>query len=319
MARKNARRRSRKRSRKRSKKVARLTRRQARTKKYDSVYERVAARVARKEIQKQEVRLIARKFWYSTYDATTNAHSGAVPLTFTGFVLPVSQIPTSDIEFQSKQSVDDLDESPMVDESLGGQGGPDGATGPGVGTLDVPLDGYRRSSFIKVKGFSMQLRCFIKKLEDDDVSQRYDNGIVHYRLVHVRDDEMLATQNWEPTADRCLPIRPWGYSAKLDAIEAGVTSNFKCKTLMKGSISLHPTQMSCVQKNVNRYAEFTKPIFLEYGKTIAGIPPTIENDQTGQFPLRGALFLVLRSNIPAAAVNDQIRVSAVTKLYYVDN
>lgn len=285
---------------------------------------KIATKAAKKVHQADEIRLISRKYLWSDYDKLTNEHdSGSgLAVSFSGVVVPLCEIPVADVEFMIAQTVLDIPESKM-DESLGGQAvdfGSAGAPGSGIGTIDVPRHGYRLGPSIKAKAFSVQLRLNMEKLEDGELGRVLDNAILYWKIVYVRSDELLGQQSWEPTADRCLRINSWGFSAKLDQIESNVSSNFRCRTLLRGSTSIHPRTSGMVQKNISRFVSLKKPILLTYGKMQATVPPTITVDMTGQFPLKGQCFLILRSNVPDSYDDRyKIKVSAVTKFFYTDN
>lgn len=285
-------------------KVVTLSSRQARTKKYDSRIEVVIARVARQEIQRGEIRLLKRMYLFTNYDATTNAFANnGKRIDWTGQVVPVSRVAQADIEFVSTASPADLPETAMIDES------DVSALGVGRGTYDLPSDGFRVKDKIRVKGFSLKIRCFRHILAAGS-DPSFDNSILHWRLVHVRSEKFVTDPLYEPYAEELLPIRPWGYSAKLDPSEANVSANMKYRVLMKGSIKLKPSLLNCHQTNRSRYWSPKKPLLLQYEP----------DDQTGEKPMKGALFLVFRSNIPDGEPYEIYHpwVQAVCKLNYTD-
>lgn len=302
-------RRFRRRRRKRRKKARGVTVREARSARVNSAAEMavkiIAKREAEKAVQASEIRLISRMHLFSAYDDNTNAHGPPASvvgqrITWDGVVVPITQIPKMDIEFTQAVFAQDIPES-MEDEANIGQG-------VGHGAPVKTGHGTRSKDFIKCRGFSMNLRSWCETLVQGELARQYDNIIIHYALVRVRVDELATQVGFEPTCDRVLPIRTWGYSAKLDVKEANLSANFKYSTLFKGSLSLHPTTTGCVQKNTNRYFKFKKPLLCQY----------MPDDQTGEKPLKYSLFFCLRSNIPTSHVNEQAWCSAVTKLFYTD-
>lgn len=300
---------------------------QARTRRAETTAELAVKIIARREAQKvfddKSQRLVLRKMWFSLYDPLTNLHDPNVfrQMGWKGICLPISQIALRDVEFQIPQIRLDLDESKDQNEAVQGQGGQAGEFGPGMGAEDVPRDGYRRSNSATIAGVKIGIRCYMKQLDQVmNSAKRYDNSILHYSIVHVRDENQLTTQSWKPKAEQVLPIRPWGYDSSLDLSEETKAGNVKYRTLYRGSVSLHPTHESCVQKNVDRYVHFKKPLKYKYSKlevSQAGIV-TEKADDSGQWPTKGALYFVLRSNIPESLPEEMILVSAFSKTYYRD-
>lgn len=286
--------------------VLRLTKRQARTKALDSKIERVIAKVADMRIQRAQIRLIKRNFIFSQYDPLTNFHIGGQKITWDGSVIPLSRIPLVDVETVPAQIGTDIPETEL-NESQAGQG-VGGDIGLSHGGPDAAAHGYRTGDQIKVSAFSINLRAWIPKLEDGDVGNNYDNTLVYWSLVSVREESVTHVSSWEPQAKEVMPIRSWGYSSLLDLREASESNNMKYRTFAKGTVCLRPSTARCSQVNTKKYVAFKKPLLLGYQP----------GDQTGMYPTKAALFLVLRSNMPTAFVNEQATVSAVTKLYYVN-
>lgn len=300
-------------------------------KKINTVFEKRAQQIAQDEIQKSETRLVSRKFWNSTYNPQTNLHGGAVPCDWNGVIFPLTVIPNSDIEYMIPADARlDIPESKMEEDAsvLGAgqnipQGGIENEVGSGLGAHDVPMHGYRRGDFIKVKGISINLRAWVDKLRENSINRQYDNCLLHYKVVHVKDHAQETTALWAPPVKSVLPIRSWGFCAKIDTGETTFPANTKVRVLGKGTIALRASTDHCVQKNLKRYLDFKKkPVFICYQKTTwdQSQPPvpTYRLDSTGQYNIKGAIYLVCRSNIPATLQGERPYLSAVTKVYYTD-
>jgi len=288
----------------RKKKTLRLSLAQARSKRVDNSAERIIKIIAKREaetaIAKSKVRLISRKFLFSTYDPVTNQHGGAVAMDYSGVVIPLSRLRQTDVEFIGAIQAQEIDESKQAESAE--------ATGLGVGVIDTSSHNYRVGSFAKFEAFQLHLRSYMRRLVETNPSQAYDNAVLWWKLICVTASEIDGT-DWRPNIEDVMVLRSWGFNSKLDLPEVvpHAACGVKYRTLCKGSMSFHPTTLAPVQKNFDRYYKFKRPVLVNYDPL----------SQTGEQSDK-AIFLCMKSNIPVAFNDAKVSVSACTKLFYLD-
>lgn len=303
--------------RKAGKKKYSVSRRKLSDKRINTLFEKRAQEIAKQEIKKNEIRLILRRFWLfgGTYSTDTNLHIGGAKVSWTGLCLPVSKIAKTDVEFVSVVAMVDVPES-KVQENVhpGDYSDALAAVGSGFGGTDADLMGHRSSNIIRVSGFSVDIRAFIDRLQEED--QPYlDVAVVKYRLVSIygrhHSEGQAPDADWRPDIKKVFPWRSWGYSSKIDHVEAELTATcgYKYKVLARGSFKMKPSVNRSSQTNHKRYFSLTK-------KSKNGLVITYDDaDQSGAYANK-QLFLLLRSQVPEAYVNECPEVQIVTKTFY---
>lgn len=298
------RRRSRRRSR-RSKTALRISKRQARTRRIDNRSEAIVAlvskRIAKAEIAKQSVTLINRQFLFGTYNAVQNLWNGAHRLDWAGTVIPVSQIPQTDIELSAANFAGaDIPETLMTDES-------NPPVGIAMGHTVQTKHGKRNSDFIKANGFSLYLRGYSPRTSNP--LPLMDAVVIRWRLVSLRCEDVHVA-GFEPTAEEVMPWNSAGYSPKLDIDEAQLRDDRSYRVLAKGSMALKVSTLKSDVKTVTRFRSFKSPQLITYKP----------GDMQGRHYTKRALFLVFRSNVPLDTNYEDYRpsIQCVSKLFYKD-
>lgn len=290
----------------RSRKLVRVRKGKLLDGKINTLFEKRAKEIAEAVVKANQVRLVYRMYNFSTYNSNTNEHAGAQLLDWDGVCIPQDVIPKQDIEFLVANPGPDLPSTLMTDES-----NPQGnaAVGAGHGMVDVTAHGFRQSEFIKITGWSIDIRAFLARLQDGN-TRRYDNAQVYWRLVSVRMADSVANPNWLPNVRQVGPfLKPWGFNSKLDIETADQSQrSIKYKLICKGSFAVRSSADHCVQVNKGHYHKFKKPLLITYA----------DDDQRGMVKTKDSLFLLLRSQIPVSHAPDKAAVSFVTKLYYTD-
>lgn len=221
-------------------------------------------------------------------------------------------------------------------------------------------NGYRKGDQVKVYGISLGLRV-IWDVFSSNQNDLYESNTLHFAIVKWRsplnvveastgipgpikensvvvvDGQQNAAQravllfDQRPTVEHCLPLKPWGYSSRLDnpttvipAMGAGNATPLPENTAQRlGPYSNHTTiyrgklfnkfqagnDQPRVQK-FTKYIKLKKPMRIQYNITQS-------NGARVQTPDK--LFLVMRSQIPNIAnVPFEPKVCGFYKLHYYD-
>lgn len=279
-----------------------MTSTQASSRKYDSLVEKVAARVAQQEIRKNEIRLISREYLFGTYDKTNYAWSGGLPLDVQGSVVPMSRIPM--VSFPPNPNTGGISDIPETEDNE--------ANVPYGLVYNIPemtRHGFRISDFVRVNGFSLELRGVVNKRVEATVPL-LDSSYVAWRLCLVTSDDVHGPA-WEPSSREIQPQPHFmGFAPKLDHAESQTTDGVRTRVLCEGRMNFTYSVIKSDVKTKSWYTEFKNPVLIQYKP----------GDLGGQHHEGGALFLSLRSDVPSTQAYNQYRpmLFAVSKLYYKD-
>lgn len=183
---------------------------------------------------------------------------------------------------------------------------PDGQGGT-VGMLTRPLDGFRSSEYIKVKGISIELRMTNDALEIGD--NAFGKTTLYLAIVSVNDEDIIQMIPGY-FANQLHEIPRFGYSPKLDPELLNISKDIKKRTLWSQKLT---TTLNNVVKQTNKqwYIKFPTPIPVQY----------TEDDQNGMQFFKNRLYLVIRSDIPSNPPFDHYRpaINLCYKTHYIDS
>lgn len=104
------------------------------------------------------------------------------------------------------------------------------------GNTAVP-SGFRTSTRISIKNFSVRLRFVLNPSRVLAASAPTEYSSVRYRLVAVSHPDMYQT-GWAPEIEQVLPQKGFGYSSRIDTEVRDEKAHLKQKVLAAGSIRL---------------------------------------------------------------------------------
>lgn len=278
------RKRFRKRYKKRGTSLGKKLMRDARKPGKNSLVERAVALIAKKEALKlMPPNLIYRQYFCAPYDSQTNAMGPMTRIGWDGLVISLCQIPKADNETQQiATSVPQVPDPNLF---------PQFAYPPGnvsvINTRAIGGDGFRLGNTVSVKSIALGIRVQNRPLGANNPD--YEHSFLKWAVVTTAYDAQSGV-GWEPTADRLLKMKIFGFSSRLDVAETQQITHLKTRTLMSGTIKCDFSQYYVVEtqreyfKNVNVRIEYQPDDI--YGQQVTG-------DKK--------LFLVLRSTIPQAS------------------
>lgn len=293
-----------------------------RDKKINTLFEKRAKEIAEKEAKKLVVHKVFRQYFnYVDQLPKFNMHDVGAPVSLEGVLMPMHQIRRAQI-----------------------------STIPTTG-FTTDMMSQRETNLIKITGFTIGLRAEWSRSNFDEADYEYND--LHYAVVAWRSalNPYLAPQNipgptdqnemvnpidqktitlidHRPVVSKLLPLKPWGYSAKLDNIYLPVTNaatplpenwyqtlgpNERKKTIFRGVIK--SGQLRGVGsrganqiKTHTKYIKLKKPITIKY----------VEDDPSGLKTLGPwQYYFVFRSLIPTTAVENQMCLPLVSGFYKV--
>lgn len=280
-------------------KVGKKLLRDARRRGTNSALEAAVKKISRKEAQKlMPPNLIFRNFILADYNMMTNSMTNFTQIAWDGLVISLGQIPITDNITMAQTAAP----AQLPDPAMRPQFSP---TVYGVNVIApffTGTDQFRSGLKVQIKNIALGLRASIALAP---ANPKFEHCFLKWAVVLSMDDAQSG-QGWEPTPDRLLPMRKFGYSPRLDQGIAQQTSHLKTKTLMKGCIKLTYNDSHHVETQREKFRKTN--FILEYSG----------NDLFGQQTIgQYKLFLVLRSNIPQAdAAQYAPRVGGYYKLGY---
>lgn len=268
--------------------------------KINTAAEVAAQRIARAEIAKQDVNLLYRQYLFGAYNMTTNAWTLGTRISFEGISTPLSAI----------QKIDAVSSVKILPAANANQT-PATWINPGTNVVAMvnPMDGFRQANEIKVHGVTFGVRAWLPQLTaiQDPV---FEHSVLHWRVssANYHDMELVASL---PSPEQLMPMKRFGYTAKLDAAELSESQNFKSKILGQGTIRLRHSTLAADVKLRQYYLNLRdSPVRVRYDPL----------DQNGQEVTSNKLFLTLRSSVSTGAgfVYQQPIVNCFAKVHYVD-
>lgn len=289
-------------------------------KRINTLVEKRMSEVAQKEAAKLiPPNLVFRRYLFADYDMNLNRMGNYTPVGWTGIVVSLAQIPKMDNVTQAVNT--SVPQQP--DQML--RPNPQYNFGAAV-VAPHQVQGYRSGNTVSIKNIQFGLRVRHNPLVTGrtlDIVQdggpaapaqttiwnqaAFEHSFTKWAIVTTQDD-LQSGVGWEPTPDRVLPMKKFGYSSRLDIGVSEQTAHQKFKTLMSGTIKntyqqyqVAETQREYFKKGLSLPIEYQYDDL--YGQQVIGV---------------NKLFLVVRSNIPDAGPAGQFRpqIGAYIKLGY---
>lgn len=269
-------------------------------KKINTAVEVACVRIAQSEISKNEVNLIFRQYLFGAHNMFTNAFTLGTRIDYVGLVVPIATI----------QKMDNAS-AVQVPPAAFPEQTPATWQNPGVNVVAMtkPMDGFRQATTIKVHGISVGIRAWLPKQPDADPGL-LKRVTIYWRISAVNEQNMQVV-GYKPLPQNLMPMPRWGFSPKLDPLEAALTTQFKARAVATGKLTLNFNEIATTLSKRETYINLkSNPIKVIYA----------DLDQNGQEIVHNNLFLTLRSTAPFGAgfAPYQPTVNVYTKLHYVD-
>lgn len=245
--------------------------------------------IAKKEIAKALApNRIFRRYYFARYNMDTNEMTWRDQVNWTGFVVAIGQIPKLDNVTQTVATSVPQQQDPSMVPSLPQYNFGTNVIGP------VDSEQFRIGPKIQIKNISVSLRLHSPAV----VTQRQNDGTIYNLLpfehcfvkwaVVLTETDLQSGIAWEPTADRCVAMKKFGFSSRLDVAESQQITHQKYKTLMSGTLKVNFNQYKANEVCKEYFRTVNFPIEYQaqdlYGQQVTG---------------RYKPFFVVRSNLPA--------------------
>lgn len=282
---------------------------------------RTVANIAEQVHNKELDKLISRKYLYTQYDPYDNLFIGSQPIDWEGNIVRMYNIRKTDNATVANTVVVN-DPDTMRNETT--QAAEDGAN---IIAPIYTMNGHRLGDIINVHAVSALVRIHVVRNESNEIPVSYTDrvklrfGFYLYRKVTA--NGILDSTNI-PDIRSVVKWNPFGYSSKLDNLEAGVQQGLPYATRNLAMLMNSEKTTKLIEKEVTVkvplgpvnvpeyrqyriYKEFKDPIEIQYSPL----------SQDGDDVLNHQLFWAIRSDLPTA-IKTQIypNVQVCTKIYY---
>lgn len=280
-------------------------------KKINTAIERRAVQIARKEAAAVRVNLIKRNYLFAAYDKQENLWTPMVGANGN----PLYRVDFGGLQYKLTQNIYKADNSAVpvanigvpadvpetdVNESLQPN------YGPNLVSNMESLHGRRTQDTIKCTGCKVNLRFTLD--EQPDINNSYSEVVLRAALVMVRRTDPLINPWVDPSSRSLLIWNPVGFSKALDDQIDNINVTYKKKTLKEFTIKFTHNSLKSRERTKILNYRFKKPLDLRFDASEAYGAPENYN-----------IYLVLRSNIPPSADEDQKPiVMACSKLFYYE-
>lgn len=289
---------------------------------------KTVAEIAKQVHHEETPKLIKRQYLFSTYDARANLWREQTPNS--EIIDWGDLVANQKIVCISKLRVVDQATAPNVPvandpETMRNEALQAAADGVNVVAPQFQLQqGRRTNNAVDVYALSALCRLRVVRVNPSIYTDKVTFKMGFYLWTKI-DAAGYLDNNDTPDVKTLVKWKPFGYSAQLDNITAGInyegipyaTENLnmimnseKCKTLLEREITVN---ISSIESSVNMrvirmYKEF-EPINIQYD------PGTL--NQEGDRHLNHKIFFAIRSNLPnREIINIEPRAQICTKMYY---
>lgn len=167
----------------------------------------------------------------------------------------------------------------------------------------------RLTNFALMDG--VQLKFKYQLPENNTITSGSETVVLNYCITRFTDDWQVTTgfDANEPGIKDIIPFYPFGFVRQLDVTQEQLGARFRKKNLIKGQLTIKPSELHNQSGIITRYYKFKNPLMVQYSSS--------ENEGDWK-PLKYKFFLAMRSNYNESGTDASYQpvITACVKTYW---